>query len=263
MRYYFQSPPKDNKTVVRLKENQKAQTLEIFLLENQMTEDMESTILDCRSFSATELFSENFYGFIPIRNNKIMDMVNMDDYRGQIGAVETIKKAYQFDDILCYVISGDEAILNKISILGLYSFEQELKIENAGKYMNFNEILEKSVENPEKIRIDAEKRKTLVSLPANESLSGLEAQVDLLSQIVVSLVAELKSEVPEVYKKLCNETPVEEFEGVLTKVSIGTLKNAKELLAEMAKQKGRIRENQKHYFEQRQQVREELAEQGN
>ena len=128
--------------------------------------------------------------------------------------------------------------------------------------MDFYQIVEQSVDNPEKTRVDAEKRKALVTMAPNESLSGLEAQVDLLSQILVSLVSELKSEVPEVYQKLCDETPIKEFEEVLTKVSTGTLKNAKELLDEMAKQKGKVRESQKRYFEQRQQVRTELAEQG-
>ncbi len=260
MRYYFQRPPKSQKYKVDFKENVIEQSITFYLYE----QNEEDQLLDQKTFLIKDVFVENFYSLLPIHDGKILEPVNMDEYRGQVGATENLQKVHQFDEYLCYLIFGDEPSLTKLSIIGLCEFETKcLKIENQEKYMDFYQIVEQSVDNPEKIYIDEEKRKTLMTMAPNESLSGLEAQVDLLSQIVVSLVAELKSEVPEIYRKLCNETPVKEFEDVLAKVSTGTLKNAKELLAEMAKQKGKIRENQKHYFEQRQQVRAELAEQGN
>ncbi len=260
MRYYFQRPPKNPKYKVDFKEDIANHAITFFLYEKNQEEDR---LLNQKTFLLKDIFIENFYSLLPIRGGQILEPVNMDQYRGQVGATENLQKVHQFDEYLCYLIFGDEPSLTKLSILGLCEFEtKHLKIENQEKHMDFYKIVEQSVDNLEKIRIDAEKRKTLVSLPANESLSGLEAQVDLLSQIVVTLLSELKSEIPEVYKKLCDETPIKEFEEVLTKVSTGTLKNAKELLDEMAKQKGNIRENQKHYFEQRQQVRAELSELG-
>ena len=260
MRYYFQRPPKSQKYKVDFKENVIEQSITFYLYE----QNEEDQLLDQKTFLIKDVFVENFYSLLPIHDGKIVEPVNMDEYRGQVGATENLQKVHQFDEYLCYLIFGDEPSLTKLSIIGLCEFETKcLKIENQEKYMDFYQIVEKSVDNPEKIYIDEEKRKTLMTMAPNESLSWLEAQIDLLSQIVVSLVAELKPEVPEIYKKICNETPIEEFEDVLAKVSTGTLKNAKELLAEMEKQKGKIRENQKRYFEQRQQVRAELSEQGN
>ena len=263
MRYYFQRPPKNKNYKIDFKEDTQKQSITFFLYE-QKSEEEDKKLLDQRTFRIAEIFVENFYSLLPIRDGKILEPVNMDQYRGQVGATENLQKVNQFDEYLCYLIFGDEPSLTKLSIIGLCEFETKyLKIENQEKYMDFYQIVEKSVDNPEKIYIDEEKRKILMTMAPNESLSGLEAQIDLLSQIVVSLVAELKPEVPEIYKKICNETPIEEFEDVLAKVSTGTLKNAKELLAEMEKQKGKIRENQKRYFEQRQQVRADLSECGN
>lgn len=253
MKYYFQRPPKNQKYKVDFKEDMGNQSITFFLYEKKKDKD---NLLDQRSFDIADIYVENFYSLLPIRDGKILEPVDMDQYRGQVGATENLQKVNQFDEYLCYLIFGDEPSLTKFSILGLCEFEtKHLKIENAEKHMNFYQIVEHSVENTEKIRIDAEKRKVLITMAPNESLSGLEAQVDLLSQIVLTLISELRSEAPEACKKVNEETSIKEFEEALSRVSTGTLKSSDELIGEMEKQKGKIRENQKQYFEQRQQVK--------
>ena len=264
MKYYFKMSSSKDLRKISIEENFLKQTVLITLFEHDSEEEKKVRMLDSKEFHVNEIFVSNFYGLIPVKGNKILDMINMEEHRGQIGAVEKLKRIFSFDDYLCGIVSGNEPQLESLSVIGFTDFEMKnIKIENEDNSMSFSDALLMSVENQEKVLVDIQKRKLLTSIAPNESLSGLEAQVDLLSQIVVSLVAELKPEVPEIYKKICNETPIEEFEEVLAKVSTGTLKNAKELLTEMEKQKGKIRENQKRYFEQRQQVRADLSECGN
>ena len=124
--------------------------------------------------------------------------------------------------------------------------------------MDFYSIVALSVDDPYKIRLDAEKRKTLLAIAPNEILSGLEAQVDVLSTIVLSLIEKLSGVAPELIEELADEAAVEEFKNILQSVAVTQVKTLEESLAEMRKQKTAVRKEQKRYFERRQNIAENL-----
>ena len=259
MKYYFQRPPKDLSMKVECTENTKDQSITFNLFKKATEEKKNDEILDSRTFLIKDIFVENFYALVPIQGDKIMEPVNMDPYRGQVGATENLKKVYQYDDFICYLIFGGEATLEKTSILGLYNLDRkEAEVKNANQFMNFYTIVAQSVDDPYKIRLDAEKRKTLLAIAPNEILSGLEAQVDVLSTIVLALVEKLSVAVPELMEELLDEIPVEEFKEILQSVTVTKVKTLEESLAEMKKQKTAVRKEQTRYFERRQNITKNL-----
>lgn len=259
MKYYFQRPPQDSSMKVEYKENTKDQSITFNLFKKAIDEKGNDEILDSRTFLVKDIFVENFYALVPIQGHKIMEPVNMDPYRGQVGVTENLKKVYQYDDFICYLIFGDEATLAKTSVLGLYNFgRKESEIKNANQFMDFYSIVALSVDDSYKIRLDAEKRKTLLAIAPNEILSGLEAQVDVLSVIVLSLIEKLSGVAPDLIEELADEAAVEEFKNILQSVAVTQVKTLEESLAEMRKQKTAVRKEQKRYFERRQNIAENL-----
>lgn len=252
MKYYFQRPPKDHSLKVRFEEDQKHQTVTFSLFKNSDKENETDVLLDKRTFAIQDIFVENFYALLPIRDNKIMEPINMDQYRGQVGATEKIKRVYQLDDYLCYLIFGNEATLNKMSILGLYSFDcGDKRAKNENKRMNFYEILAEAVDDPTKARLDTKKRETILTLSSSESLSGLEAQVDILSKILLAFADKWQVSNPELYKELIQAVPLREYEEVFNSVAVTGVKTMEESLKEMKKQKKAVRLQQEKYFSHR------------
>lgn len=259
MKNYFQRPPRDSSLKIECTENFKEQSITFNLFKKATEEKKNDEILDSRTFLIQDIFVENFYALVPIQGNKIQVPVNMDPYRGQVGVTENLKKVYQYDDFICYLIFGGEATLEKTSILGLYNFDRkEAEIKNANQFMNFYSIVAESVDDPYKIRLDAEKRKTLLAIAPNEILSGLEAQMDVLSEIVLSLMEKLKIVAPELMEEFVEEVPVDEFKEVFKSVKVTQVKTLTEALMEMRKQKAAVRREQKRYFERRHNIEENL-----
>jgi hypothetical protein len=111
-----------------------------------------------------------------------------------------------------------------------------------------------AVDEPAKIRLDAEKRKTVLSISSNDSLSGLEAQVDILSGVVIGLIERLSVIQPELRQELLQETPLQKFEQVYKDTAITNLKDADSTLDEMKRQKTAVRKEQKRYFGERDKI---------
>lgn len=251
MRYYFQRPPEGRDYRFTVQENFADQKLTFFLYKK---EGEKETLSDQKTFDVADIWVSNFYALLPIKNGKIQDPVNMDLYRGQVGATEHLKRVYQYEDFLCYLIFGETPTLDKMSTLALHYFDHDRLNENEGKYMNFYEIVVMAVDDPTKILMDEEKRKTLVSLASNESLSGMEAQLDLLSGIFLTMLDLWKKQSPELYTELRGTSQLVSYEETFKEFGVQSVKDVVSMLEEMKNQKRKIREEQQRYFAQRRQI---------
>ena len=255
MKYYFQRPPKNEDFRVEYSENLSEQVITFKLFRKAREEDTLDILLDEKSFSIAKIFVKDFYALLPIRNEKFLTPVNMEIHQGKVGATETIQKVYQYDTYACYIIFGSEPIKEKISILGLLDFNKsDSEIRNAKEYLDFYQIIELAVDSPEKIKIDVQKRQTLSTVSVNEILTGMEAQLDLLSKMFLALVQEVEH-LKAVPLQLLNDVDVRTFSETLQQTSVLNMKTASSALNEMKTQKEKIRKEQDRYFVERNRIK--------
>lgn len=92
------------------------------------------------------------------------------------------------------------------------------------------------------------RRKMLMAVDLNDSLSGLEAQVDILTKIVIAFMEEF----PDEFSKIKKENFfLNRFIEANSKTSLLNIKTAEKCIEEMSKQKTLIRNTQKKYYEEK------------
>ncbi|WP_312516268.1 hypothetical protein [Anaerospora sp.] len=95
------------------------------------------------------------------------------------------------------------------------------------------------------------KKKVLMELNPNTSLAALEAQVDLLTELVFSM---LKNQ-PNLIRTVQNDIPyLSSFEQVFTDTSLLAIKDAKKCLNEIKETKAKIRQVQMDYYNEKSRV---------
>lgn len=93
------------------------------------------------------------------------------------------------------------------------------------------------------------RRKMLMNIDPNNSLSGLEAQVDVLTEIVITFMKKFPNE----FSKLqIDNSFLNDFINSYSKVSLLNVKTAEKCIDEMVQQKEIIRISQKNYYEEKQ-----------
>lgn len=258
MKFYFQRPPKDASFRVEYLENPTEQAIAFKLFRRAKEEGNADVLLDERTFSLKDIFVKDFYALLPIRDEKILEPINMEEYRGQIGATEQIQKVYQYDAYACYIIFGSEPVKEKVSLLGLLDFGKEAsQVRNSNEYMDFYQIVELAVDDPKKIKLDAQKRSTISAISTNEVLTGVEAQLDLLSKMFVALVQEVEH-LKALPIETLGEVDIRKFSELLRQTSVLNVKTVPSALDEMAAQKEKIRKEQERYFIERKRIQSNL-----
>jgi len=92
------------------------------------------------------------------------------------------------------------------------------------------------------------KKKVLMELNPNTSLAALEAQVDLLTELVISM---LKNQ-PDLIKSVQNDIPyLSSFEQVFADTSLLAIKDAEKCLNEINETKAKIRQVQMEYYNEK------------
>jgi len=92
------------------------------------------------------------------------------------------------------------------------------------------------------------KKKVLMELNPNTSLAALEAQVDLLTELVISM---LKNQ-PDLIKSVQKDIPyLSSFEQVFTDTSLLAIKDAEKCLNEIKETKAKIRQVQIEYYNEK------------
>ena len=87
-----------------------------------------------------------------------------------------------------------------------------------------------------------------MAVDPNDSLSGLEAQVDILTKIVIAFMEEF----PDEFSKIKKENFfLNRFIEANSKTSLLNIKTAEKCIEEMSKQKTLIRNTQKKYYEEK------------
>lgn len=95
------------------------------------------------------------------------------------------------------------------------------------------------------------KKKVLMELNPNTSLAALEAQVDLLTELVISI---LKNQ-PDLIKSVQKDLPyLSTFEQVFTGTSLLAIKDAEKCLNEIKETKAKIRQVQMEYYKEKNRV---------
>lgn len=258
MKFYFQRPPKDASFRVEYLENPAEQAITFKLFRRAKEEGNADALLDERTFLIEDIFVKDFYALLPIRDEKILDPVNMEEYRGQIGATEQIQTVYQYDTFACYIIFGSEPLTTKVSLIGLLDFGKDAsQIRNANEHMNFYKIVELAVDDPEKIKINAQKRSTISMISTNEVLTGVEAQLDLVSKMLLALVQEVEH-LKALPIDTLGEVDVRKFSELLRQTSVLNVKTIPSALDEMKVQKEKVRKEQERYFTERNRIKRSL-----
>lgn len=258
MKFYFQRPPKDASFRVEYLENPSEQAITFKLFRRAKEEGNADALLDERTFLVEDIFVKNFYALLPIRDEKFLEPINMEEYRGQVGATEQIQKVYQYDTYACYIIFGSQPVKEKISLLGLLDFGKEGdQVRNSNEYMDFYRIVELSVDDPQKIRLDAQKRSTISTISTNEVLTGVEAQLDLVSKMLLALIQEVEH-LKALPIETLGEVDVRKFSELFRQTSVLSVKTIPSALDEMKVQKEKVRKEQERYFTERNRIKRSL-----
>lgn len=125
MKFYFQRPPKNTDFRVEYLENPAEQAITFKLFRRAQEEGHADVLLDEKSFTVADIFVKDFYALLPIQDEKFTDTVNMENYRGQVGATELILRVYQYDCYACCIIFGSEPIVEKLSLMAFMDFGKE------------------------------------------------------------------------------------------------------------------------------------------
>lgn len=259
MKFYFQRPPKDASFRVEYLENPTEQAITFKLFRRAKEEGNADVLLDERSFEVADIFVKDFYALLPIRDEKFMEPINMEEYCGQVGATEQIQKVYQYDSYACYIIFGSDPVKEKLSLLGLLDFGKKGdQVRNANEYMDFYRIVELSVDDPKKIKFDAQKRAIISTISTNEVLTGLEAQLDVVSKMFLALIREVE-DLKGLPLDNLDGVDVRIFSELLRQTSVLNVKSIPSALDEMKVQKEKVRKEQERYFIERSRIQKNLS----
>ncbi|CAK7048108.1 MAG: hypothetical protein PHAS_01419 [Phascolarctobacterium sp.] len=98
------------------------------------------------------------------------------------------------------------------------------------------------------LKIRDARRKMLISIDPNDSLAALEAQLDILTGIVLTFMGNFPNEFSKMKKE---EISLEKFLATYNETSVLEVKTVEKCIEEMAKQKMLIRNSQKIYYREK------------
>jgi hypothetical protein len=136
---------------------------------------------------------------------------------------------------------------NDILVISCFKVRGDFEVKTAPKFPS--EIaLEYFPKYGEKLSLRQARRKLMVELDPNDSLSYLEAQLDIVTKIII--------QVAEQYPHLYNVIPeLAQFKAVFEETSVFNIKPVEDGLREMTEGKAKTRKYQEQYFRERENIK--------
>lgn len=213
--------------------------IEMYKIEEAENKKFRYNLSFKKQYNLREIFAPNtVYYIYSDKNNEFSNVVKMGITEGDKLMFCEAYKLNADDNIVIYFGNNVNEVL--VIVPKLYVFDNV----NVQQYNNLRVsqviLQEYPIFKNTISKLDA-KRKCLAGINVNESLSGLESQIDLLSLIVKKIISK--------YPDLQYDTEIVSFFNALSLNSVNTLKSNKEMLEEMNKQKTIIRNKQREYYE--------------